>query len=198
MWTNPVTLAFIPKRGAPALWSSWWTSSGFTPNSLYISCSEDSRPECSTQDRASWGYSRGRQLAPSSCWPPLFPCSPLTNGLLGCKGTLLTHVLLFHSLHYLVRVHSIPLSIWLIKILNSNTVHTIQHEPLLNTKLLSSIFGCGHSTNLLSTKYKLFKSISLQNRDKNMMWDDITGFVIVQVVDTSWPSFVHLITVTSS
>lgn len=69
-WASPV-----PKRGASALWSSWWTSSGLAPTAAHISCSGDSRPEHSTQDRVSWHYGRGKQLPPSPCWPPLFQCS---------------------------------------------------------------------------------------------------------------------------
>jgi len=36
-----------------------------------------------------------------------------------------------------------------------------------------------------------FKSVSLQLRDKDVMWDHLRGLAQVQVDDTSRPSFVH-------
>jgi len=68
---KPNSSTFLHRRGAPALWSSLWPSSGPTPTNPHMSCAGDPSPGHSTSDGSLWWQSRGGQPPPSPCWPPL-------------------------------------------------------------------------------------------------------------------------------
>ena len=93
---EPISLNLsLHRRGAPAFWSSSWSSSGPTQIALHPSCAGGSGPGHSTLDGASQGQSRGGQSSPSPCCYPSVDTAQDTVGLLGCKSTLLAHVQLF-------------------------------------------------------------------------------------------------------
>ena len=75
-WPCPVPSTFSHRRGAPALWSSLWPSSGPVPTTPCTSCAGAPKAGLSTPDGALKEQRRGGQSPPLSWWPPLFWCSP--------------------------------------------------------------------------------------------------------------------------
>ena len=91
-WISPVPSIFLHRRGAPALLSSSWPSSGPTPTALHPSCAGDSRPRCSTPDGALKGHSKGGYSSLTHYGHLSFDAAQDTDGYSGCKSTLLAHV----------------------------------------------------------------------------------------------------------
>ncbi|PKU44713.1 hypothetical protein llap_4987 [Limosa lapponica baueri] len=91
----------------------------------------------------------------------------------------------------LLRVHSIPLSMSLVKILNHTGPSTNPSGTPLITDLhldieLLTIQRFPHPPNRPSTK-----SISHQFKEKNIVWDRVKGLIEIQIDDTCSSSFVH-------
>ena len=73
---SPASSVCLHRRGAPALRSSSWPSSGPSPKAPHPLCDGCPTPGCSTPEGDSQGRSRGEQSPSSPCWPPLFLIQP--------------------------------------------------------------------------------------------------------------------------
>jgi len=85
-WTAPTLSACPNGRGTPALWSSSWPSSGPTPTYPCPSYTGGSRAGRSTPGGVSWGWSKGAESPPSTCWPLFSWCSPGYRWLSGLQA----------------------------------------------------------------------------------------------------------------
>jgi len=95
-WTSPTLSAFPHQRGALALRSSLWPSSGPSPAGPCPSCAGSSRAGCSTPGEVSLERNREAKSPPSTCWPHFFWCSPGYGWPAGLRAHIAGSCLAFH------------------------------------------------------------------------------------------------------